>query len=48
MVSDSFDRIWVDTAGFEDTKGYKTNILNSLLLNKLLNSVEMKKIVLVI
>ena len=37
LVSDSKENTFIDTAGFEDTEGFKKNILNGLILKKMLN-----------
>lgn len=48
IAVDKDGNIFIDTAGFEDTEGFKADIINGLLLKRILNEFSMKKIILVV
>ena len=48
LATDSKGNVFVDTPGFEDSEGFKANVVNGLILKKILNEAKRKKVILAI
>jgi len=48
FVTDEDGNMYIDTPGFEDTEGFKANIINAMILKRILNMFSKKKVVLLI
>jgi hypothetical protein len=48
FLNDDVGNLYIDTAGFDDTEGFKTDIINALVLKRVYNYYDCRKVVMVL